>query len=112
MFGSMFGSKSSKKEKAPSKQPEKPAGRAEPPRPREPPKQRGDLSTEQTALKVANLGEAYAPIAAEIRDKHVDAAFLRSLNAREVDETLAELGATSRVLRRRIAYELNLRVES
>ena len=43
--------------------------------------------------------------------KHVDRAFLRSLGPVEVEETLGELGADSKLVRRRIAFELGLAAE-
>ena len=69
------------------------------------------LSPAETAAKVEALGDAYRAVAAEIRAKHVDLAFLRSLGPVEVEETLGELGADSKLVRRRIAFELGLAAE-
>ena len=63
----------------------------------------GDL-----AKKLQGMGPAFAPIANRVVEMHVDSTFLESLDKAAALETLEDLGAKDRLVKRRVAHELNL----
>ena len=65
----------------------------------------GDL-----ARRLDSLGPAYAAIGARLQEHAIDSTFLASLSEREAEETLLDLGATDRLLKRRVASELGLHI--
>jgi hypothetical protein len=54
------------------------------------------------------MGPAFAPIANRVVEMHVDSTFLESLDKAAALETLEDLGAKDRLVKRRVAHELNL----
>ena len=50
----------------------------------------------------------HGPIAERIVEHHLDSTFLESLDGAAAEETLEDLGATDRLVKRRVAFELKL----
>mmetsp|Transcript_12077 Transcript_12077/g.16342 ORF Transcript_12077/g.16342 Transcript_12077/m.16342 type:complete len:204 (+) Transcript_12077:2-613(+) len=70
--------------------------------------QKKALSVEEAAQIVEALGGNFVAIATKMREARIDTKFLNSLHGTELEETLVDLGATDRLSRRRLIYELKL----
>lgn len=66
------------------------------------------LDAAGVAARIANIAPGFEKYVSKIEEYGCDGRFLASLTSDELDESLADIGVTERLQRRRIAFELGL----